>query len=591
MKPATMAENWSTGYVREVEKTPSWWRDDARPWHSGAWTLDLRGDEIADIAFDGVVVVRAIRAAVRDAGWLTVPTTVVATRIGADSIELNLEQVGLGARVTGTVTILTSGPELRVSWRAVSHDAFRTCRIGLVALHPASWAGTAVTIDHTDGTREESAFPRDIRPHQPLMDIRRLTAIRDGIRFELAFTGDVFETEDQRNWTDASFKTYSRPLALPYPYDLPAGEQVDQSITIRADRVKAAAAVHDGPQLLELVAGGTFPEIGVEASTASEPQAASADGGFRVVELDLRTPTWRAALHRAAADGRPLVVHLVVPASDAPLTEAAAALAALAVPSTRVAAFDAVEHVSDAAVISRTRAALARVGLDVTVIGGARSHFTELNRERERISRDVDGYAVTLTPLFHTLDTEQLVESLTMQRVIAAQTASYAAGRPVHVGPVALRPRFNNVATSPERLPTRTDLAEGYGAAFTGATDDRQATPELAAWTIASAAALAVPTTASVSFFETTGPRGIRAADGTPRPVLAAISALAALTGAELLHQPAAAEVWAIGARTAEKTTILVANPTSVDRRVTVRIPGRDTPATIPADSWIRIEG
>ncbi|WP_433676170.1 hypothetical protein [Microbacterium gorillae] len=573
-----------------MDNTSSWWRDDARPWRSGAWTLDLRGDEIADIAFDGVVVLRAVRAAVRDAGWLTVPTKVVATRFGKDSIELDLEQVGLGARVTGTVTVRVAGAELRVSWRAVSHEAFRTCRIGLVALHPAGWAATPVRIDHTDGTSEQSEFPRDIRPHQPLMDIARLAAMRDGVRFALTFTGDVFETEDQRNWTDASFKTYSRPLALPYPYDLPAEERIDQSITIRAERVDSAAATHDGPLVIDLVAGGTFPAIGVEASTAPDPQPASADGGFRVVELDLRTPTWPAALRRAEADRRPLVVHLVVPSSDEPLIDAAAALAALADPPVRVAAFDAVEHVSDAAVIARTRAALEQAGLEVPVIGGARSHFTELNRERERISPDVDGYAVTTTPLFHTLDTEQLVESLGMQRVIAEQTARYADGRPVHVGPVSLRPRFNNVATSPERLPQRTDLAEGYGAQFTGASDDRQDAPELATWTIASVAALAVPTTASMSLFETTGPRGLRVEDGSPRPAEAAIAALTSLTGAELLYQPDAAEVWAIGARTAETTTILVANPSPVDRQVTLRIPDRELQATVPADSWIRVE-
>ena len=38
--------------------------------------------------------------------------------------------------------------------------------------------------------------------------------------------------EDHRNWTDASFKTYVRPLALPWPYTLRAGEAVTQSVTV-----------------------------------------------------------------------------------------------------------------------------------------------------------------------------------------------------------------------------------------------------------------------------------------------------------------------------------------------------------------------
>ena len=38
--------------------------------------------------------------------------------------------------------------------------------------------------------------------------------------------------EDQRNWTDASYKTYVRPLALPWPYTLAAGAKFEQAITL-----------------------------------------------------------------------------------------------------------------------------------------------------------------------------------------------------------------------------------------------------------------------------------------------------------------------------------------------------------------------
>ena len=50
---------------------------------------------------------------------------------------------------------------------------------------------------------------------------------------ELRFGGELFEMEDQRNWTDASYKTYCTPLHLPYPVELAAGERVIQSVTLR----------------------------------------------------------------------------------------------------------------------------------------------------------------------------------------------------------------------------------------------------------------------------------------------------------------------------------------------------------------------
>ena len=55
--------------------------------------------------------------------------------------------------------------------------------------------------------------------------------------------------EDQRNWTDASYKTYVRPLALPWPYTL-AGRHASWSrrsrVTVEG-RAAAAAAAGGGP--------------------------------------------------------------------------------------------------------------------------------------------------------------------------------------------------------------------------------------------------------------------------------------------------------------------------------------------------------
>ena len=41
--------------------------------------------------------------------------------------------------------------------------------------------------------------------------------------------------EDHRNWMDASYKTYVRPLALPWPYTLKKGEKISQSVTLKLE--------------------------------------------------------------------------------------------------------------------------------------------------------------------------------------------------------------------------------------------------------------------------------------------------------------------------------------------------------------------
>ncbi|MCM3697042.1 hypothetical protein [Microbacterium oleivorans] len=552
----------------------TWWTEGMQ-WRSGRWSLELRGDEFADIAVDGRVVLRSIRAVVRDADWETADLVVDRVHARDESLMLHVRSVGLGSAFAGVVRVEARPSQLRVLLDLESAAEFATNRTGLVVLHPPALAGTTVEVRHPNGALTRGAFPRKISPHQPVRDIVGLTWPIDGATLDLAFEGDVFEMEDQRNWTDASFKTYSRPLDLPFPYRMSRGERVRQSVTVSvAGELAPAPPASD---TITLRPGGAFPEIVLGAATAPDPAPVIEPLAAGVlVELDLRAPSWRAALARAAASGAPVDVRFVGIEHTAERDAAAAALRELDI--RRVGAFAAsgdAAHVSDATTIAALRAALDRVGVTAPVIGGSRSHFTELNRERHRLPTDLDGMATTVTPLFHATGTDQLVESVAMQRLIALQTVASAGSLPVHVGPVSLRPRFNNVATRPAPASPATDLSEGYGAHLTGAPDERQSAPELAAWTVASAAALAVPGVASLAYFEEWGPRGIRSSDGGDLPVAAAVRALAAETGGELLWgESPDGLVWALGRR-GSKTTILAANLDRRARSVTIDADGQ----------------
>ncbi|MGJ0204221.1 hypothetical protein [Leucobacter sp. gxy201] len=577
------------------------WEDGGIAWTAGPWRLELRDDEVADLAYDGRSVLRSIRAVVRDGDWSTAgwtlgepidePAAPDGSGGSARRLRLPLRSTGFGSDLVGGLTIETDGDALTVAFEAVSQIDYETNRTGLVVLHPAGAAGADLRVRHADGSVERTAFPREISPHQPVRDIAALTWEHDGLEITTAFAGDVFEMEDQRNWTDASYKTYSRPLALPFPYRLVEGERVRQ--TVRVDvRPHSAAGVATRAEVaaIALEAGGVFPTIGVAASEAPDPapELTAPPGGELLVELDLRTRAWPAALQRAAARGVPLDARVVSPDDVDGFDELASRLRGCRL--ARIAVFSASLHVSDAPLVARLRDALARTGVSAPVIGGSRSHFTELNRERHRLPDGLDGIVTATTPLFHALGTAQLIESVAMQRLIAQQTVDYAAGLPVRVGPIALRPRFNNVATRPQPTPGRHDLAEGTGTEFTGAVDARQAAPELAAWTIASAAALSVPGVAGLAYFEEWGPRGIRTSDGAPTPAAEAIAALAALAGGELLAGPSPdGLLWAVGARTTSADVrIVTANLDDRERTLRVTVPGIAIPVELrlPAFAW-----
>lgn len=568
------------------------WQDDSPAWRSGPWSLRLRGDELADIAFDGIPVLRSVRAVVRDRDWETAAMAVDRVRATDTSLTLHLRTDGLGASFRGVVRAEVRDTRLLVICDLESEHRFETNRTGLVVLHPAAVAGAVLRIVHSDGATSRTAFPTGISPHQPVLDIAELAWRGDGLDVTARFEGEVFEMEDQRNWTDASFKTYSRPLSLPFPYTVGAGERVVQRIEVEAV-ASGGVRVSSEPPVIALTAGGRFPAIATMASTAPDPAPLFEPLVETVlVELDLAAPAWPAVLGRAAASGLPLDVRIVLTGDAAALGAAARALRAHDL--ARVSAFPLTgpsRHVSDAAATAALRAALAGAGVDAPVVGGARSHFTELNREHHRLPADLDGIVFSVTPLFHTLDTRQLVESLAIQRIVAQQAVGIADGLPVHIGPIGLRPHFNDVATTPPPRSAHADLREGHGAALLDHADPRQEAAELAAWTIASAAALAVPGVAGLSYFEDWGPRGIRRDDGSERPVAAAVRALAALSGSSLLHGASPdGLVWAIGAVDAGgQGHVLVASLADEERTVGVATPQGRTDVHLAPFAWARI--
>jgi hypothetical protein len=193
---------------------------------------------LRDIKVGGFEVVPHIYAAIRDENWDTVPGQLreVVSDVRADSFEVSFvsehRQGEIDFSWRGRVVGSAAGT-LEFSFSGTAMSTFRRNRIGFCVLHPASLAGVPYTAEHVDGTVSAGAFPTDIAPHQPVHKLRTLRhAAGLGAEVELRFGGDTFEMEDQRNWTDASYKTYCTPLAEPYPVTVRPGEQVEQRVAM-----------------------------------------------------------------------------------------------------------------------------------------------------------------------------------------------------------------------------------------------------------------------------------------------------------------------------------------------------------------------
>lgn len=542
------------------------------PLRHGRWSLEVRGDEVADIAYDGVPLLRAVRPVVRDRDWNTVPVSVLVQQHTDDSTTL-VTRLRFAAADTGydaTVTVTLDDDGVRVDFLGRASTTFARNRIGLVVLHPATDAGQRVDVRHADGRVEAGRWPIEISPHQPFRDIAGFQWQRNGVTAELALSGDVFETEDQRNWTDASFKTYSTPLSLAFPVTIRVGDTCHQQVRITAE----GAATSRPPRSDQVVrisdqVIGTLPPISLGANVHAPPSPPSRnDAGYDTVLVELTGPEdgWpamvRAAVEQADALRTSLDVRLVT--ADPAAVDRGLAL----LPLTRVvrlAAFDPTSHLTTAPLWRGLTASARERAFAGQLVAGTRAHFTELNRQFPELPPDAPALTFSLTPQMHATEVPHIVDSLATQSTVAANAIRLAGGRPVHVGPITLARRFNAVATTGPTDPA-TEAAR--------AVDPLISTDFAAAWTLGSVAALAPTGIASLCYFETIGPRGVTEDNGTTRPVGVLLDQLAALRGQPMLEvsSPDGTAALAISGN-GGSLRLLVANLSANRRTVAVHHP------------------
>ena len=222
---------------------------------AGRFSLKLSGGTLRYLSLDGSEVIRCLYFALRDKNWGTIPEELISIEpdIKANSFTINYESRYTDAdeNIDFVVSGRISGTEdAVVKWEfdGIAESVFERNRIGFCLLHPASAAGRPCKVVHCGGNSENSIFPELISPHQPFMDLQSIEY--GGVVSE--FEGDVFEMEDQRNWTDASYKTYSTPIALPFPVEIASGDRVRQSITFKI-------IGHDNPPSIEGAADQSLP--------------------------------------------------------------------------------------------------------------------------------------------------------------------------------------------------------------------------------------------------------------------------------------------------------------------------------------------
>ncbi|MGH2409378.1 MAG: hypothetical protein ACRDGS_03305, partial [Chloroflexota bacterium] len=328
------------------------------------------------------------------------------------------------------------------------------------------------------------------------------------------FNGDVFEMEDQRNWTDASFKTYSTPLRLPYPAEVHAGTVIAQSCTLTLQGADQAPMLPgDAPLTITLdpTIERPLPRLGLGVASHGEPLTPSEVERLRALplahlrlDLDLAvgidTPL-REAARQSHALGIPLEIALFL--SDHARAELEALARNLRRERPEVARW-LVFHEDDKAPrgewVRLAREILGEYTPRASFGGGSNAYFAELNRARPP-REGFDHVCFAINPQAHAFDNASLVESLPAQAVALDSARAFLGATPLVVSPITLRPRFNANATGAEPEPAPGTLPPQV--------DRRQMALFGAAWTMGSINYLAAGGAESATYYETTGWRGV----------------------------------------------------------------------------------
>ena len=484
------------------------------------------GADLRRITLGDQEIVRRICAAVRDASWVTVLPELSGREIEAGAQEFRAtyrasyrrNELDLSAVVA--IDGLADGT-LRFTFQGTANADFPYNRIGICVLHPPTTSGRPYRAESPDGATAGELpalvgpqLIRDGRIYALFPPFQRLAiSMADEVEVDFHFEGDLFEMEDQRNWTDASFKTYSTPLALGFPHQARRGQTFKQSVEVRcpqrAARAVAGSVASEGP--VSLVVGRELrprlPAIGLGMSSVIQTLSAREAALLRAVAPDhLRVDLHprrvdedlRAAASTCERVGAGLEVALFVDGeTSAALDQVATTLTA---PVSRFLIFKEGSACSDASLIRTVRPRLAARHPRARFFGGTDVYFADLNRTRPDLE-GMDGLVFPITPQVHDGDEMSLMENTGAQGDAVRTAAALAGGsREVAVSSVTLRPRSNPhasrpVVVDPGELPPQVD--------------PRQASLFAAAWTVASLRSIIEAGASSVTYYETLGWRGL----------------------------------------------------------------------------------
>lgn len=429
------------------------------------------------------------------------------------SLELNVTAAGDSGGLTFAVT-------------ATSNTSFDYARLGIFVILPVrALQGRAVS-GRSGNATWNSHFPVTAGP-QRLQNGRPLAlfpphrdlevALEYGI-LRLAFDGDDFEVEDERNWTEMGFKVYAGPFSRGWPLRFEQGAKVRQSLRVTyepAPRIGRPPKRGTADVVVEMRRCASLPRIGHKMANLGRPMDPAELAVIRELAPEFLVADFRAgasyenssfrrAIEASAQLRCRLSVNLYVEGDPvAAAIRLRQELGEAGLEPLAIFLYDAAAPPEDTEPVG-TPARLRDLGSSALhsqfpftrIFVGSWHNLAEVNRTPP-FRGEADGFCIGMSPSGHNDDTWAIFENLPAQGDALRTLIAHDPTSQTAANPVTLQIQAGGGPRPPDRHPWPLSV------------DARQCREEAASWTLGSLSELVRAGADMAVYYETVGWRGL----------------------------------------------------------------------------------
>jgi hypothetical protein len=265
------------------------WPDTTRVEH-GDFTFDLARAAVRNVRYKNAQIIDLLYTAIRPWDWSTLNPDehTEHVKIVGDDCIITIRDLFAGALDAQTKITISSGSTFTVDYELRGIAEYSVNRWGICfCLNSADWMGS--TVKSQSGDYELLA---EISPQRVVDGITQglfpasqemFFSAPDQRSIKVTSTGKILEAEDQRNWTDNTYKIYSGSLSEPRPFVTSAGSLWSQSVQFEIN--SPSKQPEDAAKILvqEIDA---LPSIGVQFNQEPLLPVDALNAAFVILDID-----------------------------------------------------------------------------------------------------------------------------------------------------------------------------------------------------------------------------------------------------------------------------------------------------------------